>query len=134
MAARHAESAARERADRRVGSTKCRASPRGRAKEFGFEVRDHVDVGAAVGGLEFERSAKLSGSRFYTLRGSVARLHRALTQWMLDLHTAEHGYLECYVPYVVNRAALTGTGQLPKFEEDLFWVTKGGASDEDRMY
>jgi seryl-tRNA synthetase len=106
----------------------------GTPKAFGFEVRDHVDVGAAVGGLEFERSAKLSGSRFYTLRGSVARLHRALTQWMLDLHTAEHGYLECYVPYIVNRAAVTGTGQLPKFEEDLFWVTKGGASDEDRMY
>ena len=106
----------------------------GAPKEFGFEVRDHVDVGAAVGGLEFERSAKLSGSRFYTLRGSVARLHRALTQWMLDLHSAEHGYLECYVPYIVNRAALTGTGQLPKFEEDLFWVTKGGAPDEDRMY
>jgi seryl-tRNA synthetase len=106
----------------------------GTPKAFGFEVRDHVDVGAAVGGLEFERSAKLSGSRFYTLRGSVARLHRALTQWMLDLHSAEHGYLECYVPYIVNRAAVTGTGQLPKFEEDLFWVTKGGASDEDRMY
>ena len=106
----------------------------GAPKAFGFEVRDHVDVGAAVGGLEFERSAKLSGSRFYTLRGSVSRLHRALTQWMLDLHTAEHGYLECYVPYIVKRAALTGTGQLPKFEEDLFWVTKGGAPDEDRMY
>lgn len=106
----------------------------GAPKEFGFEVRDHVDVGAAVGGLEFERSAKLSGSRFYTLRGSVARLHRALAQWMLDLHSAEHGYLECYVPHIVNRAALTGTGQLPKFEEDLFWVTKGGAPDEDRMY
>ena len=106
----------------------------GTPKEFGFEVRDHVDVGAAVGGLEFERSAKLSGSRFYTLRGSVSRLHRALTQWMLDLHSAEHGYLECYVPYIVNRAAVTGTGQLPKFEEDLFWVTKGGASGEDRMY
>ncbi|HWZ71887.1 MAG TPA: serine--tRNA ligase [Casimicrobiaceae bacterium] len=106
----------------------------GAPKEFGFEARDHVDVGAAVGGLEFELSAKLSGSRFYTLRGSVARLHRALTQWMLDLHSTEHGYLECYVPYIVNRAALTGTGQLPKFEEDLFWVTKGGAPDEDRMY
>src|ERR1700686_4068716 len=84
----------------------------GAPKAFGFEVRDHVDVGAAVGGLEFERSAKLSGSRFYTLRGSVARLHRALTQWMLDLHSAEHGYLECYVPYMVNPAPLTGTGQL----------------------
>jgi len=106
----------------------------GAPKELGFEARDHVDVGAAVGGLEFELSAKLSGSRFYTLRGSVARLHRALTQWMLDLHSTEHGYLECYVPYIVNRAALTGTGQLPKFEDDLFWVTKGGAPDEDRMY
>jgi seryl-tRNA synthetase len=106
----------------------------GSPRAFGFEARDHVDVGAAVGGLEFELSAKLSGSRFYTLRGSVARLHRALAQWMLDLHSAEHGYLECYVPYIVNRAALTGTGQLPKFEDDLFWVTKGGTPDEDRMY
>jgi seryl-tRNA synthetase len=106
----------------------------GTPKAFGFEVRDHVDVGAAVGGLEFERSAKLSGSRFYTLRGSVARLHRALAQWMLNLHSTEHGYRECYVPYVVNRAALTGTGQLPKFEDDLFWATKGGAPDEERMY
>ena len=106
----------------------------GAPKAFGFEARDHVDVGAAVGGLEFEASAKLSGSRFYTLRGSVARLHRALAQWMLDLHSANHGYLESYVPYVVNRAALTGTGQLPKFEDDLFWVTKGGATDEERMY
>jgi seryl-tRNA synthetase len=106
----------------------------GEPKAFGFEARDHVDVGAGVGGLDFETSAKLSGSRFYTLRGNVARLHRALSQWMLDLHSAEHGYLECYVPYVVNRQALTGTGQLPKFEDDLFWVTKGGAPDEDRMY
>ena len=97
----------------------------GSPREFGFEARDHVDVGAAVGGIEFEISAKLSGSRFHTLRGNVARLHRALTQWMLDLHSAEHGYVECYVPYIVNRAALTGTGQLPKFEDDLFWVTKG---------
>jgi len=106
----------------------------GSPREFGFEARDHVDVGAAVGGIEFDISAKLSGSRFHTLRGSVARLHRALTQWMLDLHSAEHGYLESYVPYIVNRAALMGTGQLPKFEDDLFWVTKGGAPDEDRIY
>ncbi|HEY1438788.1 MAG TPA: serine--tRNA ligase [Casimicrobiaceae bacterium] len=106
----------------------------GSPRAFGFEARDHVDVGAAVGGIEFDISAKLSGSRFHTLRGNVARLHRALTQWMLDLHSAEHGYLECYVPYIVNRATLTGTGQLPKFEDDLFWVTKGGAPDEDRMY
>jgi len=106
----------------------------GSPRKFGFEARDHVDVGAAVGGIEFDISAKLSGSRFHTLRGNVARLHRALTQWMLDLHSAEHGYLESYVPYIVNRAALMGTGQLPKFEDDLFWVTKGGAPDEDRMY
>jgi len=106
----------------------------GSPREFGFEARDHVDIGAAVAGIEFDISAKLSGSRFHTLRGNVARLHRALTQWMLDLHSAEHGYLESYVPYIVNRAALMGTGQLPKFEDDLFWVTKGGAPDEDRMY
>jgi seryl-tRNA synthetase len=106
----------------------------GTPRAFGFATGDHVDVGAAVGGLEFDISAKLSGSRFHTLRGSVARLHRALTQWMLDLHSTEHGYVECYVPYIVNRAALTGTGQLPKFEDDLFWVTKGGAPDEERMY
>src|SRR6202163_575768 len=106
----------------------------GSPREFGFEARDHVDVGAAVGGIEFDISAKLSGSRFHTLRGNVARLHRALTQWMLDLHATEHGYLESYVPYIVNRAALMGTGQLPKFEDDLFRVTKGGAPDEDRMY
>ena len=106
----------------------------GSPREFGFEARDHVDIGAAVAGIEFDISAKLSGSRFHTLRGNVARLHRALTQWMLDLHSAEHGYLESYVPYIVNREALMGTGQLPKFEDDLFWVTKGGAPDEDRMY
>ncbi|OLE17434.1 MAG: serine--tRNA ligase [Betaproteobacteria bacterium 13_1_20CM_3_63_8] len=106
----------------------------GSPREFGFEARDHVDIGASVAGIEFDISAKLSGSRFHTLRGNVARLHRALTQWMLDLHSAEHGYLESYVPYIVNRAALMGTGQLPKFEDDLFWVTKGGAPDEDRMY
>ena len=106
----------------------------GSPRELGFEARDHVDVGAAVGGIEFDISAKLSGARFHTLRGNVARLQRALTQWMLDLHSAEHGYLECYVPYIVKRAPLMGTGQLPKFEDDLFWVTKGGAPDEDRMY
>ena len=106
----------------------------GAPKDFGFAIRDHVDVGAAIGGLEFEVAAKLSGSRFHTLRGNVARLHRALAQWMLDLHSTEHGYAECYVPYIVNRGSLTGTGQLPKFEDDLFWVTKGGAADEERMY
>ena len=106
----------------------------GTPRSFAFPVRDHVDIGAAVGGLEFETSAKLSGARFYTLRGSVAHLHRALAQLMLDTHTAEHGYTECYPPYLLNAATLTGTGQLPKFEDDLFWVTKGGAPDDARMY
>jgi seryl-tRNA synthetase len=106
----------------------------GTPRSFDFPVRDHVDVGAAVGGLEFDSSAKLSGARFYTLRGGVARLHRALAQMMLDTHIGKHGYAEHYVPYIVNAETLTGTGQLPKFESDLFWVTKGGAPDEARMY
>jgi seryl-tRNA synthetase len=106
----------------------------GTPRTFGFAPRDHVDVGAAVGGLEFEAAARLSGARFYTLRGAVARLHRALAQLMLDTHTSEHGYTECYVPYIVNAATMTGTGQLPKFEDDLFWVTRGGAPDDARMY
>jgi len=103
-------------------------------RSFDFEPRDHVDIGATVGGLEFTSSAKLSGARFYTLRGPIARLHRALAQLMLDTHTEEHGYAECYVPYIVNAETLMGTGQLPKFEDDLFWVVKGGAPDEARMY
>jgi seryl-tRNA synthetase len=103
-------------------------------RAFEFAPRDHVAVGAAVGGLEFESSAKLAGARFYTLRGAVARLHRALSQFMLDLHTTEHGYTECYVPYIVNAETMTGTGQLPKFEDDLFRVIKGGADDDARLY
>ena len=106
----------------------------GSPRAFPFTPRDHVEVGAAVGGLEFEASAKLSGARFYTLRGAVARLHRALAQFMLDLHTTQHGYTECYVPYLVNRETLTGTGQLPKFEDDLFRVVKGGATDAAPLY
>jgi seryl-tRNA synthetase len=106
----------------------------GTPRSFDFDVRDHVDIGAAVGGLEFASSAKLAGARFYTLRGALTRLHRALAQLMLDTHTLEHGYQECYVPYIVNAETLTGTGQLPKFEDDLFWVSKGGAPDEARMY
>src|SRR5947207_1590445 len=106
----------------------------GTARTFDFQVRDHVDIGGAVGGLEFATSAKLAGARFYTLRGPVARLHRALAQLMLDTHILEHGYAECYVPDVVNAETLSGTGQLPKFEADLFWVVKGGAPDEARMY
>jgi seryl-tRNA synthetase len=106
----------------------------GSPKTFDFAPRDHVDIGTAVGGLDFDVSAKISGARFYALRGAVARLHRALVQLMLDTHTTEHGYAECYVPYLVNADALVGTGQLPKFEEDLFWATKGGAPDEGRWY
>jgi seryl-tRNA synthetase len=106
----------------------------GTPRTFGFAPRDHVDVGTALGGLDFETAARLSGARFYTLKGALARLHRALAQFMLDTHTTEHGYTECYVPYIVNAATMTGTGQLPKFEDDLFWVTRGGAPDEARMY
>src|SRR4029079_17448893 len=106
----------------------------GKARAFEFAARDHVDIGAAVGGLDFDLSAKIAGARFYTLRGAVARLHRALVQLMLDTHTSEHGYTECYVPYLVKADALVGTGQLPKFEEDLFWAAKGGAPDDERWY
>lgn len=96
---------------------------------FAFVPRDHVDLGEALG-LDFETARKLSGSRFMMLRGQMARLHRALAQFMLDLQTGEHGYTECYTPYIVNSATLFGTGQLPKFKDDMFWVTKGGADDE----
>ncbi len=87
-----------------------------------FKPRDHVDLGELLGGMDFEAAARIAGSRFVTLSGPLARLHRALTQFMLDLHTIEHGYTEVYVPYLVNARALTGTGQLPKFEADLFRV------------
>jgi seryl-tRNA synthetase len=90
-----------------------------------FAPRDHVELGAALG-LDFEMGAKLSGARFSVLRGPAARLHRALAQFMLDVHTTEHGYLECYTPYIVNAESLRGTGQLPKFEQDLFAARKGG--------
>ncbi len=88
--------------------------------EFDFEPKDHVDLGEALGGLDFEAAARLTGSRFVVMHGPIARLHRALTQFMLDLHTSEHGYRESYVPYIVNDDSLYGTGQLPKFHEDLF--------------
>ncbi len=88
--------------------------------QFEFAVKDHVDVGAALDGLDFETAAKLTGSRFAVMRGKVAKLHRALTQWMLDVQTNEHGYLEMAVPFMVNKDSLFGTGQLPKFGEDLF--------------
>ncbi|NEN76232.1 serine--tRNA ligase [Pelistega sp. NLN82] len=92
---------------------------------FDFPVQDHVALGEKLG-LEFDTAVKLSGSRFSFMRGGMARLHRALAQFMLDTHTAMHGYTECYTPYIVNSATLFGTGQLPKFKEDMFWVTKGG--------
>ena len=105
----------------------------GAPKSFDFEVRDHVDLGAPLG-LDFETGAKLSGSRFSFLRGPVARLHRALAQFMLDVQTTEHGYTECYTPYIVNREILEGTGQLPKFKEDMFWVLRGGDEAQAEQY
>ncbi|MEO6016635.1 MAG: serine--tRNA ligase [Polaromonas sp.] len=94
-----------------------------------FEPKDHVDVGQPIG-LDFELGTKLTGSRFTVMQGPLARLHRALSQFMLDVQTAEHGYTECYVPYIVNADSLRGTGQLPKFEEDLFAAKKGGQEGE----
>ncbi len=94
----------------------------GEAAEFDFVPKDHVDLGAGLGMLDFETAAKLAGTRFVTIYGPLARLHRALTQFMLDLHTREHGYTEIYVPYMVNADSLRGTGQLPKFEQDLFGI------------
>ncbi|MGA8513896.1 MAG: serine--tRNA ligase [Burkholderiaceae bacterium] len=101
----------------------------GTPKQFDFKVNDHVDVGMPLG-LDADTGAKLSGARFSVLRGQMARLHRALAQFMLDVQTTEHGYTECYTPYVVNAETLRGTGQLPKFEEDLFAVRKGGQEGE----
>ncbi|MDP2561863.1 serine--tRNA ligase [Psychrobium sp. 1_MG-2023] len=92
----------------------------GTPREFDFEIKDHADVGEAIGGIDFSASVKLSGSRFVVLKKDIARMHRALAQFMLDLHVEEHGYTETYVPYLVNADSLRGTGQLPKFGEDLF--------------
>ncbi|MDQ3267119.1 MAG: serine--tRNA ligase, partial [Pseudomonadota bacterium] len=94
----------------------------GSPPEFDFEVKDHVSVGENVGGLDFETATKISGARFSLLKGPLARLHRALAQFMLDIHTEQHGYTEVYVPYLVNADSMRGTGQLPKFAEDLFSV------------
>jgi len=99
----------------------------GEPRRLGFEARDHVEIGERLGGLDFEAAARISGARFVVMRGAIARLHRALAQFMLDLHTREHGYTELYVPYLVLPPALVGTGQLPKFEQDLFAVR--GAQD-----
>jgi seryl-tRNA synthetase len=94
----------------------------GTPRVFDFTPLDHVDLGAKLGGLDFEAAARISGARFAVLRGGIARLHRALAQFMLDLHTGEHGYQEIYAPYLVSPEALVGTGQLPKFAQDLFAV------------
>ncbi|WP_116135703.1 serine--tRNA ligase [Trinickia diaoshuihuensis] len=105
----------------------------GTPRQFDFEVKDHVDVGTALG-LDFETGAKLSGARFTMLRGAMARLHRALAQFMLDTHTQQHGYTEVYSPYIVNPEILYGTGQLPKFADDMFRVEKGGGENVVTQY
>ncbi|WP_296650579.1 serine--tRNA ligase [Paraburkholderia sp.] len=105
----------------------------GAPRAFDFEVKDHVDIGAPLG-LDFETGAKLSGARFTMLRGQIARLHRALAQFMLDTHTQQHGYSETYTPYIVNPEILYGTGQLPKFADDMFRVEKGGGENTVTQY
>ncbi|HWW78474.1 MAG TPA: serine--tRNA ligase [Steroidobacteraceae bacterium] len=94
----------------------------GEPRSLDFKARDHIEIGERLGGLDFEAAARISGARFVVMKGQVARLHRALAQFMLDLHTGEHGYTEVYAPYLVQKQALVGTGQLPKFEQDLFAV------------
>jgi seryl-tRNA synthetase len=106
-------------------------SRRGTPPQFDFSVKDHVALGEGLGGIDFETAAKIAGSRFSLMKGGVARLHRALAQFMLDTHTGEHGYTEVYVPYLVNPDSMFGTGQLPKFEEDLFRVPR---ADGSRLY
>jgi seryl-tRNA synthetase len=101
----------------------------GTPRSFDFPVQDHVALGEQHGWLDFETAAKLSGARFALLRGPIARLHRALAQFMINLHTSEHGYEEAYTPYLVQAPALQGTGQLPKFEEDLFKISREGEAD-----
>jgi seryl-tRNA synthetase len=101
-------------------------------KTFDFEVRDHVDIGEKLG-LDFDIGIKLSGARFTFMRGQIARMHRALAQFMLDTQTQQHGYTECYTPYIVNADTLRGTGQLPKFEGDLFAAKKGGQESEEGL-
>jgi seryl-tRNA synthetase len=111
-----------------------RWSPDGQGpRRFDFTPKDHVDLGAPLG-MDFDTGALLSGSRFTFMRGGMARLHRALAQFMLDVQTAEHGYTECYTPYIVNREVLEGTGQLPKFKEDMFWVLRGGIEEQAEQY
>jgi seryl-tRNA synthetase len=105
----------------------------GTARAFAFAPRDHVDLGQPLG-LDFDTGARLSGARFTFLRGPAARLHRAIAQFMLDVQTLEHGYTECWTPYIVNREVLEGTGQLPKFKHDMFWVTRGGDEAQPEQY
>jgi seryl-tRNA synthetase len=110
----------------------------GTPRQFDFAVKDHVDIGEPLG-LDFATGVKLSGARFTVMKQQIARLHRALAQFMLDVQTQQHGYMECYTPYIVNEATLRGTGQLPKFEGDLFAVSKGGqeglaADDQQALY
>ncbi len=100
----------------------------GEPRRFDFPVKDHVDVGAGLGMLDFDAASKISGARFTLMKGPLARLHRAIAQFMLDIHTGEHGYTEVYVPYLVNADSMRGTGQLPKFEEDLFAVRQADGS------
>ena len=107
------------------------ANAEGNPAPLGFEPRDHVAIGEPLG-LDFDLAARLSGARFAFMRGPMARLHRALAQFMLDLQTGEHGYTECYTPYIVNASTLMGTGQLPKFKDDMFFVTKGGIDDDPK--
>jgi len=108
----------------------------GEPKKFDFEVQDHVSLGEGLGGLDFETATKIAGARFSLLTGPLARLHRALAQFMLDTHTEQHGYTETYVPYMVNAESMRGTGQLPKFEEDLFKVPRvvGDEGEEKNFY
>ena len=106
----------------------------GEPRAFGLAVRDHVDLGEGLRMLDFATATKLSGSRFSFLRGDLARMHRALAQLMLDTHTREHGYTECYTPYIVNAETLVGTTQLAKFEQDMFAAIKGGAEGDEKLY
>jgi len=103
----------------------------GTPRQFDFPVKDHTDIGEGLGMLDFATGAKLSGARFTFMRGALAHLHRALAQFMLDVQTREHGYTECYTPYIVNAETLVGTTQLPKFEADMFGVKKGGVDADD---
>ena len=105
----------------------------GTPRRFDFTPKDHVDLGMPLG-MDFDTGTRLSGSRFTFLRGPMARLHRALAQFMIDTQTGEHGYTECWTPYIVDREVLEGTGQLPKFKEDMFWVSRGGDTSAPEQY